>query len=140
MQFIKRLFKKKEAPALKIELTHVGTIGWDEESEYWVGNYNGLKFSVAYDGLSHPEEELSSTVTKTLTNPKFPEEAMIKIRKLAKSQYSEERHKEIDRLEPQDIVFQSPNFILIQFFGPEDSEPFWFAEIHESEIYIGFDT
>ena len=45
-----------------------------------------------------------------------------------------------DGLQAKDVVFQDPNFILIQFLGPVDHEPFWFAEIHGSQIYVGCDT
>ena len=141
MKFFRRFFKPKEAPEPRIEIDNIGPLDWDQESEYWVGEYNGLRFSIAYDGLSRPEESLSSLVTKTLTNPKFPQNFMHKISDIAKSQYGVEKHTEIDALTPQDIVFQSPKFILIQFFGPDDNEPFWFAEVHENEkIYVGFDT
>jgi len=141
MKFFKKLFKPEQPPELRIEIEDVGELEWDKESEYWVGTHNGIKFSVAYDGLSRPGEELSSLVVHTLANPDFPQNFMRKIKELAKSQYTAERHDEIDALVPQDVVFQSPSFILIQFFGPKDSEPFWFAEIHENEkIYVGFDT
>ncbi len=106
MKFFKQFFKPNEVPESIIEINNVGALNWGKESEYWVGEYNGLKFSIAYDGLSRPEEGLSSLVTRTLSNPEFPHNFMSKIRSIAKSQYGTERYEEIDALIPQDIVFQ----------------------------------
>lgn len=62
-----------------------------------------------------------------------------KIKQLAKEKYPLGKHVEIDSLVAKDIVFQNENFILIQFFDSDD-EPFWFGEVHGSEIYVGCDN
>ena len=79
-------------------------------------------------------------ITKILSRQNFVENIVSEIKSVARTRYPEKRYLEIEELQAKDIVFQNPNFILIQFFGPEDHEPFWFAEIHGSEIYVGCDT
>ena len=140
MRFLKNLFRKKEEPETTISIEGVGSFNWNEESEYWLGTYNGSQVSISYDGFSQPIDELVQSVIKTLKAPSFIENKIIEIKALAKEQYPLEKHSQIEGLEAKDIVFQNPNFILIQFFGPEDNEPFWFAEIHGSKIYVGCDT
>ncbi|QSP95501.1 hypothetical protein LPB19_03530 [Marinobacter salinisoli] len=140
MQFLKSLFRKKEQPEATVTIEGAGSLGWDAESEYWVGTFNGTTISVAYDGLSEPKEDLALFVTQTLEQPDFLDNSISKIKSVARAQFPENRHPEIEELQAKDVVFQNPNFILIQFFGPEDHEPFWFAEIHGSEIYVGCDT
>lgn len=140
MQFLKNLFRKKEEPETTITIEGIGTFNWDDESEYWLGTHKGSQVSISYDGLSQPTDELAQSVIKTLKSPCFIENKIIEIKELAKEQYPIEKHSEIASLKPKDIVFQNPDFILIQFFGPENNEPFWFAEVHGSEIYVGCDT
>lgn len=140
MQFLKNLFRKKEEPELTVTIDGAGFLGWDAESEYWVGTYSGTSISVAYDGLAKPKEDLALFVTQSLEQPDFLDNTVSKIKSVARVQYPENRHPEIEELQAKDVVFQNPNFILIQFFGPEDHEPFWFAEIHGSEVYVGCDT
>lgn len=140
MQFFKNLFRKKEDPEGTIKIEGVGSFDWDKESECWVGVYHGYKVSVSYDGFSIPTNDLTEYVAKTLKSPSFLERRIAEIKALAKEQNPVEKYTEIEGLEARDVVFQNPNFILIQFFGPEENEPFWFAEIHGSEIYVGYDT
>lgn len=140
MQFFKNLFGKKEVPEPTVTIEGAGSLDWDADSKYWIGTLSGTTISVAYDGLAKPKEDLAQFVTQTLKQPGFLENTVSRIKSVARAQYPENRHPEIEELQPKDVVFQNPNFILIQFFGPEDHEPFWFGEIHGSEIYVGCDT
>ncbi|MFA0812748.1 hypothetical protein [Microbulbifer epialgicus] len=140
MQFLKDLFRKKEEPEATIMIGGVGSFCWDEDSEYWLGKYNGSQISILYDGISQPKDRLGRYVAKALNTQGFIEAKIIDIKNLAKEQCPVEKHSEIDALEVKDIVFQGPDFILIQFFDSEDDEPFWFAEIHGNRIYVGCDT
>ncbi|WP_444896946.1 hypothetical protein ACJJI5_10520 [Microbulbifer sp. EKSA008] len=139
MQFFKNLFKKKEPAEALIHIQGLGTLEWDKESEYWLGKQSGYKFSVSYDGLSKPTDELVKSVMSAFAEPSYIDDTVVKIKNLAKEKYPIDRHKEIDSLVAKDIVFQNQNFILIQFFESDD-EPFWFAEVHGAEIYVGCDT
>ncbi|GGD62785.1 hypothetical protein [Lacimicrobium alkaliphilum] len=140
MQFLKKLFGKKEEPESTVTIECAGSLEWDAESDYWVGTHSGTTISVAYDGLSKPNEDLARFVTQTIGQQNFLENTVSEIKSVARAQYPENRHPEIEELRAKDVVFQDPNFILIQFFGPEDHEPFWFAEIHGSKIFVGCDT
>ena len=136
----KNLFKKAVDPEQIVELQPIGSMKWDEDGECWRASYQNYMVSVAYEGLAKPESELSAFVERTLGDSGFIDTAMGKIRATAKTKYPNEFHQKIDDLKPCDVIFQSSNFILIQFFGPKDHEPFWFAEIHGTEIQVGFDT
>ncbi len=140
MQFFKNFFKKKEQAEALIHIDGLGTpLEWDKESEYWLGTHNGYKISVSYDGFAQPSDELVRSVIDALVDPNHIDGIVAKVRRLAKEKYPLEKHIEIDSLAAKDIVFQNPNFILIQFFESDD-EPFWFAEVHGAEVYVGCDT
>ncbi|BBM03209.1 hypothetical protein GL2_32830 [Microbulbifer sp. GL-2] len=59
---------------------------------------------------------------------------------MAKMRYPKTLYLEIESLEQKGIVFQAENFILIQFFGSEENEPFGFLELLGDELYVGRDT
>ncbi len=113
---------------------------WDGEEQYWIGSYKGIRLSVAYDGISEPPVEFSEFIDRSLSRPGFVEEIVTSAKEEAIARYPKELHHEIVRFAAKEIVFQGPNFILVQFFGPHDHEPFWFCELHGNKIYVGRDT
>lgn len=135
MQILKKLFRKNEVPVDSFEVEGVGTFSWNDEEEYWESLYLGHKISVSYDGFSNPIPELVKDLKNTLLNNEFPSDILNLVLEQAKSESSA-----MPELEPKDIIFQKPGFILIQFFGPDDHEPFWFAELHGDKVFIGCDT
>ncbi len=140
MRILKRLFGKREPPQEAVNIQGVGIVKWNEETEYWEGVFGVLKISIAYDGVPSPSKDLLRIVRSFLLGEGSLSQAMAKIKELAKSKYPPDKHSEIESLNPKEIVFQSATFILIQFFGSEDNEPFWFGEIHGDEVYVGYDT
>jgi hypothetical protein len=140
MNILKKIFQKKEAPVKSFSISGLCIFQWEGESECWVGDLGNYKISISYSGLSMPSDEFLQFIVKnTLEQPNYFENKLVEIKNLAKKKYPN-RHEEIERLEPKDIIFQNPKFILIQFFGPKDNEPFWFAELHENATFVGFDT
>ena len=95
---------------------------------------------MAYNGFAEPDAGILKLVDQTLKDSHFSGTILEKIRSIAKKKYTQEHHKNIDTLKVYEVIFQSSEFILIQLFGPNDVEPFWFAEVHGSEIFVGFDT
>jgi hypothetical protein len=117
VQFLKNLFRKKKEPELTVTIDGAGSLGWDAESEYWVGTYSGISISVAYDGLAKPKEDLALFVTQTLEQPDFLDNIISKIKSVARVQYPENRHPEIEELQAKDVVFQtsySSNFLVLR--------------------------
>ena len=131
----KKLFRKNELPVTTYNADGIGTFTWNGEDEYWEGTYNGVKVSISYDGYSKPTPKLVGELRSTLLDNEFPSNLMNRVFQKAASE-----HLDIPELKPKDIIFQKPGFVLIQFFSPEDHEPFWFAEIHSKKVYIGCDT
>lgn len=140
MGFLKRIFKRKEPAQPEIEIPGAGRLVWDAEEEYWIGSCKGVRLSVPYDGLSEPPADFIDFISRSLSRPGLIEELVTSAKEEAVVRYPKELHPEIDRLAAKEIVFQGVNFILVQFFGPHDHEPFWFCEIHGEKIYVGRDT
>ncbi|WP_409523042.1 hypothetical protein [Nitrincola sp. MINF-07-Sa-05] len=140
MEFLKRIFRRQEPAQSKIEIRGAGRLLWDDQEQYWIGSYNGVRLSVAYDGFSEPPEDFSDFIARSLSRPGLVEEIVMAAKEEAITRYPKELHHEIDRFVAKEIVFQGLNFILVQFFGAHDHEPFWFCELHGDKIYVGRDT
>ncbi|MHC9511067.1 hypothetical protein [Kangiella sp. M94] len=140
MEFLKRIFRKKEPAQSEIEICGAGQLLWDDQEQYWIGSYKGVRLSVAYNGFSEPPVDFSNFIAKSLSRPGLIEEIVTAAKEEATAKYPEKLHHEIDGLAAKEIVFQELNFILVQFFGPHNQEPFWFCELHGDKIYVGRDT
>lgn len=140
MEFLKKIFRRKQPPQSEIEMPGAGRLLWDAEEQYWIGSYKGVRLSVAYDGFAKPPSDFSDFITRLLSSPALVEDIVASAKKEAIAKYPESLRHEIDQLSAKEIVFQKLNFILVQFFGPDDHEPFWFCELHGDKLYVGRDT
>ena len=55
---IRSLFRKREEPQKVVAVPLLGEMEWSHDDEAWVGNAQGFRFSLGYDGQATPSESL----------------------------------------------------------------------------------
>src|SRR5215471_11174306 len=58
MGFFSELFKKGEEPQPSYTDGVLGSMSWSQDDEAWFGEYNGQKFSLAYERTAAPPDAL----------------------------------------------------------------------------------
>lgn len=98
MGILKNLFRKAEAPNKEWSDEVLGSTGWSDDDEAWQGEYQGQRFSIAYEWASEPDPALVSYAREILQDPPWLAMVLEGEKGGAKSEYGEYYWEEIDGL------------------------------------------
>jgi len=142
MGFFANLFKKGEDPDKLCSDELLGLMKWSEDDEAWFGEYNGAKFSVAYDGLQKPSVEVVAYAREVLGDPGWLASTLAEAKSAAKRERGDFYHSEIDSLSFGEIHFylhQGKRRIIAHLDGGKDDRS-WRIEYADRHCEgIGFD-
>lgn len=147
MGFLSNLFKKGEDPAKPCSDGVLGLLQWSEDDEAWLGEFRGLKFSLAYEGLKQPSDVVITYAREILSDSSWLSstlaEAKIKQIKKYGRNLSELHRSEVESLSFGTIcfyVYKSKRRIIADLEGGKEYRA-WRIEYSDRQCDgIGFDT
>ena len=144
MGFLSDLFKKGEEPLLTFTDSKLGLMKWSEEDESWIGECNGIKFSLAYERKSSvPVKELVVYATEFLGDQKSVNASLEQAKREAQNEYSKSYKGEIESLRIGVVHFyrhKDKRRIIADLMGGENFRS-WRIEYNDKNCEgIGFDS
>jgi hypothetical protein len=95
---IREAFSPGEPPDKRFDDPALGPMQWDDEWEAWLGQHQGVRFSLDYERQPRPTPELSEYARSILTDPTFLTDSLDAARAKAMSEFEPFHHPEIEAL------------------------------------------
>jgi hypothetical protein len=146
MGFLSSLFKKGEDPDRYCSDPVLGPLSWSEEDEAWLGEFNGLKFSLPYSRLRQPSETAVAYAREVLSDPEWLYSTLAEEKRRRIEKYGP-KIAELHGAEVRSLSFGRIHFfirkgrrILADLEGGKDFRC-WRIEYADKQCHgIGFDT
>ena len=126
MGFWNNLFRKGEEPEQNYLDEALGDLTWNEDTESWDGEHNGIRFGVSYDHEKRPKEGALIYAREIVLNDDWYTNILNKAKEMALREYPESYRDEINSLCIKSLCFFDSERLHIQFFENDD-EPWWFG-------------
>ena len=143
MGFFAHLFRKAEDPDTNYSDPVLGPLEWSEDDEAWLGDFNSLRFSLAYDGAPRASEQVVAYAREFLADPQWLAASLAEAKKGAKDEYAPFYDPEIDALSFGRIhfhLYKHKRRIFAELEGGRDFRA-WRIEFADRHCEgIGFDS
>lgn len=98
MGFLGNLFKKGEDPVAQCADATLGQLLWSEEDEAWFGEFDSLRFSLAYSGESQPSAAVLDYAREMLKDAAWLAASLAQAKEDAKGEFDKFYHPEVESL------------------------------------------
>jgi len=135
-------FRRGERPEAVVLDPQLGDLRWSEQDEGWLGSFNGFSFSLAYEKVSRPAQQLVAYALRLMQKREWLTQTLEAEKEKWKREYPAQAA-EIDALEFDHLGFyryKSANQVFANL-TPESDDRCWRIEYKEDTCMgLGYDS